>query len=179
MHERKIASSSSSSSSSLSSPLSSSFIYLLAWLVVITLQSFLSPLSLSLSSLSFFFSLYSIVDNEQDIWPDGLDVWIFYSDIMDNGHFPYSYNVLLLVFKCFVGIGPSYLNELLSMKMYSRYNKRYFKDPLWLSKPEMNLKTMGDRVFSAYGPVQWNKLPLSLRSLSSMEIKDGKTIKRQ
>ena len=43
----------------------------------------------------------------------------------------------------------------------------------------MNLKTMGDRAFRAYGPLQWNKFPLSLRSLSNVEIKDGKTIKRQ
>ena len=43
----------------------------------------------------------------------------------------------------------------------------------------MNLKTMVDRAFKAYGPVQWNKLPLSLRSLSFLEIKDDKTIKRQ
>ena len=42
----------------------------------------------------------------------------------------------------------------------------------------MNLKTMGDRAFRAYGPVQWNKLPLSLRSLSNVELKDDKTIKR-
>ena len=47
------------------------------------------------------------------------------------------------------------------------------------SEPGMNMKTMGDRAFRAYGPVQWNKLPLSLRSLSNVEIKDSKTIKRQ
>ena len=29
------------------------------------------------------------------------------------------------------------------------------------------------------GSIQWNKLPLSLRSLSNVEIKDSKTIKRQ
>ena len=89
------------------------------------------------------------------------------------------YKVLLLVFKCLVGIGPSYLKELLSMKTYSRYNTRYSKDKLRLSEPEMNMKTMGDRAFRAYGPVQWNKLPLSLRSLSNVEIKDSTTIKRQ
>ena len=33
----------------------------------------------------------------------------------------------------------------------------------------MNMKTMGDRAFRAYGPVQWNKLPLSLRSLSNVK----------
>ena len=45
----------------------------------------------------------------------------------------------------------------------------------------MNMKTKGDRAFRAHGPVQWNKLPLSLRSLSrpNVEIKDSKTIKRQ
>ena len=65
------------------------------------------------------------------------------------------------------------------MKTYSRYNTRYSKDTLRLSEPEMNMKTMGDRAFRAYGPVQWNKLPLSLRSLSNVEIKDSKTIKIQ
>ena len=45
---------------------------------------------------------------------------------------------LLLVFKCLMGIGPSYLKELLSMKTYSRYNTRYSKDTLRLSEPEMN-----------------------------------------
>ena len=67
----------------------------------------------------------------------------------------------------------------LSMKTYSRYNTRYSKDTLRLSEPEMNMKTMGDRAFREYGPVQWNKLQLSLRSLSNVEIKDSKTIKRQ
>ena len=67
------------------------------------------------------------------------------------------------------------------MKTYSRYNMRYSKDTLRLSEPEMNMKTIGDRAFRAYGPVQWNQLPLSLRSLSNGEIKekDSKTIKRQ
>ena len=64
------------------------------------------------------------------------------------------YKVLLLVFKCLVGIGPSYLKKLLSMKTYSRYNTSYSKDTLRLSEPEMNMKTMGDRAFRAYGPVQ-------------------------
>ena len=50
---------------------------------------------------------------------------------------------------------------------------------LRLSEPEMNMKTMGDRAFMAYGPVQWNKLLLSLRSLSNVEIKDSRTIKVQ
>ena len=58
--------------------------------------------------------------------------------------------VLLLVFKWLMGIGPSYLKELLSIKTYSRYNTRYSKDTLRLSGPEMNLKTMGDRAFKAY-----------------------------
>ena len=89
------------------------------------------------------------------------------------------YKVLLLVFKCLVGIGPSYLKELLSMKTYPPYNTRYSKDTQRLSEPEMNMKTMGDRAFRAYGPVQWNKLTLSLCSLSNVEIKDSKTIKRQ
>ena len=70
-----------------------------------------------------------------------------------------AYKVLLLVFKCLVGIGPSYLNELPSMKTYSRYNTRYSKDPLRLSEPEMNLKSMGDRAFRAYGPVQLEQTP--------------------
>ena len=70
--------------------------------------------------------------------------------------------VVLLVFKSLVGIGPSYLNELLSIKTYSRYNMRYSKHTLRLSEPEMNLKTIGDRALRAYGPVQCNKLPLSL-----------------
>ena len=61
------------------------------------------------------------------------------------------------------------------MKTYSRYNTRYSKDTLRLSEPEMNMKTMGDRAFRAYGPVQRNKLPLSLRSV---EIKDSKTIRQ-
>ena len=41
----------------------------------------------------------------------------------------------------------------------------------------MNLKTIGDRAFRAYGPVQWNKF--SFRPLSSVDIKDDKTLQRQ
>ena len=55
----------------------------------------------------------------------------------------------------------------------------YSKVTLRLSEPEMNMKTIGDRALRAYGPVQWNKFPLTLRSLSNVESKDSKTIKRQ
>ena len=71
------------------------------------------------------------------------------------------------------------LSSLISLLIEARYNTRYSKDTLPLSEPEMNMQTMSDRAFRAYGPVQWNKLPLSLRSLSNVEIKDSKTIKRQ
>ena len=69
------------------------------------------------------------------------------------------YKVLLLVFKCLVGIGPSYLKELLSKKTYSRYNTRYSKDTLRLSEPEMNMKTMGDRAFRALWPCTMEQTP--------------------
>jgi len=82
------------------------------------------------------------------------------------------YKVTLLVYKCLNCNGPSYLSDLLKMKVYSKYDTRYADDKLRLDdakKQKMRLKTMGDRAFSVYAPVAWNKLPLSLRSLSSLE----------
>ena len=55
--------------------------------------------------------------------------------------------VLLLVFKCLLGIGPSYLSELLAMKTYSQYNTRYSEDSLRQSEPA--LKTSDHSVHMA------------------------------
>ena len=46
---------------------------------------------------------------------------------------------------------------------------RSTSDPSLLHIPKSRLKTFGDKSFSVYAPVQWNKLPLSIRTSSSVD----------
>ncbi len=77
------------------------------------------------------------------------------------------YKVLLLTYKSINDLGPSYLAELLNLKIYPR-ETRSSMDALQLEQPLMRLKTVGDRAFSAYAPVIWNQLPLSLRTQTTL-----------
>ena len=77
------------------------------------------------------------------------------------------FKLLLMTFKALNGIGPAYLRDLLVLYQPSRV-LRSASDPLLLVVPKSRLKTYGDRSFSIVAPVQWNKLPLEIRSCQTV-----------
>ena len=69
------------------------------------------------------------------------------------------FKILCYVFKCFHGLAPSYLSELLVVK---------HSQDLSLNIPR-TLTSYGDRSFSCAGPRLWNALPESIRMARSLE----------
>ena len=69
------------------------------------------------------------------------------------------FKILCYVFKCFHGLAPSYLSDLLIVKN---------SEDLSLHIPR-TLTCYGDRSFSCAGPRLWNSLPLEIRFACSLE----------
>ena len=70
-----------------------------------------------------------------------------------------NFKILLLTFKCFYGLAPNYLIDLISIKKQSRYSLRS-NESLLLQLP--GIKThpiLGDRAFQSAAPYLWNALP--------------------
>ena len=82
-------------------------------------------------------------------------------------HLWISFKLLLLTFKALNGAGPAYLRDLLD-RYDSRRGLRSSSDPLLLSIPATRLKTYGDRSFSHAAPMEWNKLPLDIRTCTTV-----------
>ena len=78
------------------------------------------------------------------------------------------FKVLLLTFKALQGDGPLYLQELLLLHQSPR-NLRSSSSPFLLKVPRSKLKTFGDKSFSFVAPEQWNKLPVHIRTSSSVD----------
>ena len=78
------------------------------------------------------------------------------------------FKVLLLVFKDLNGSAPAYISELLHHRTSSRSLRSSSRRLLRI--PRTSRKTNSDRAFSAAGPRLWNKLPLSLRSSSTLTV---------
>ena len=81
--------------------------------------------------------------------------------------FRIKYKILLLVFKCFLGIAPSYLSSLIQsyVPTYPLRSSSAHK----LNQSIRTKKKYGDRAFSVCGPDLWNKLPKQLRECHSVE----------
>ena len=77
------------------------------------------------------------------------------------------FKILLLVFKCLNGLAPTYLSDLLHYHNSPRLLRSSFQN--LLAVPKSRLKTYGDRAFSVVAPRLWNKLPLELRSVTSVD----------
>ena len=77
------------------------------------------------------------------------------------------YKILLLTFKSLHGIAPNYLAEILTPYQPSR-SLRSFNSNLLLV-PRTSTKLYGERAFSAAAPSLWNKLPLHIKSIKSVE----------
>ena len=76
------------------------------------------------------------------------------------------FKILLLVYKSRSGTAPSYLKEVLIDYAPSRTLRSTSKN--LLCKPRTNMKTYGDRAFSACAPKLWNQLPSEIRAAESV-----------
>ena len=75
--------------------------------------------------------------------------------------FRIQYKILVMVFKCLHGEGPSYLASLLERHNPTRSLRS--SDKNMLVKPRTK-RRWGDRAFSAAGPSLWNVLPDKLKN---------------
>ena len=89
--------------------------------------------------------------------------------------FRIEFKILLIVFKIFRGLAPSYLSFLIIPKPVSKYNLRSSNDSTLLSYPNIKPKaTLGERVFVFAAPKLWNALPRLIRESTSIGTFKGK-----
>ena len=79
-----------------------------------------------------------------------------------------TYKILLLTFKTYHGLAPSYLSELVPRYTPVR-TLRSASQPL-LSRPKTTYKQYGQRSFIYAATFLWNNLPLDIRNASSVNI---------
>ena len=78
------------------------------------------------------------------------------------------FKLLLTTFKVLNGHSPSYLNELLEPYEPTRCLRS--GQQRLLKVPPTKLRTFGDRAFCFIAPKLWNKLPIHLRTITSLEV---------
>ena len=83
--------------------------------------------------------------------------------------FRVQFKLLLLVYKSLHNQSPSYITDLLSMKLAANYALHSSAKSL-LIVPKVNCSTLGDRAFAHAAPVIWNSLPLTIKTSSSLAI---------
>ena len=82
--------------------------------------------------------------------------------------FRIDFKVLLLVFKCLNGLGPSYLSDLLLSYQPSRILRS--SGTGLLTVPKVRTKTHGEAAFSHYDPHLWNSLPENIRAAETVDV---------
>uniref|UniRef100_A0A669DS15 Reverse transcriptase domain-containing protein n=1 Tax=Oreochromis niloticus TaxID=8128 RepID=A0A669DS15_ORENI len=82
--------------------------------------------------------------------------------------FRIDFKVLLLVFKCLNGLGPSYLSDLLLPYEPSRTLRSSGTGLLIV--PKVRTHTHGEAAFQWYGPRLWNSLPEELRAAENVHV---------
>ena len=84
--------------------------------------------------------------------------------------FRIEFKILLIVFKIFKGLAPSYLSFLITPKPVSKYNLRSSSDSTLLSYPNVKPKaTLGERAFLFAAPKLWNAVPRFIRESISVD----------
>ena len=80
------------------------------------------------------------------------------------------FKILLLAYMCLHGTAPSYLREMLKEYVPPRTLRSTPRN--LLCEPRTNMKTYGDRSFSAFAsaPKLWNQLPNNIRAAGSVGI---------
>ena len=83
--------------------------------------------------------------------------------------FRIEFKILLIVFKIFKGLAPSYSSFLITPKPVSKYNLRSSSDSTLPSYPNVKLKaTLGERAFLLAAPKLWNAVPRFIREFISI-----------
>ena len=82
--------------------------------------------------------------------------------------FRIKFKIALLVFKCINNTGPEYLKELLCIREVKRRSSRLDDDFYLLKMPPKCNFSRSEAAFSHQGPIIWNELPFSVRSLTSL-----------
>ena len=82
--------------------------------------------------------------------------------------FRIDFKVLLVVYKCLNGLGPSYLSDLLLNYEPSRTLRSSGTGLLVV--PKVKTKTYGEASFHYYGPRLWNSLPEDLRAAETVDV---------
>ena len=75
------------------------------------------------------------------------------------------FKILLLAFKAIHGLAPAYIGNILIFPRAILDNSGILLEP---PRGKM-LTTLGQRAFQAAAPHVWNKLPLQLRTIGSVE----------
>ena len=84
--------------------------------------------------------------------------------------FRIEFKTLLIVFKIFKGLPPSYLSFLITPKPVSKYNLRSSSDSTLLSYLNIKPKaTLGERAFLFAAPKLWNAVPRVIRESISID----------
>ena len=78
------------------------------------------------------------------------------------------FKILILVFKATDGLAPPHINDLISVKPKSFYNRRSHSSLLLEPPKEKMLSTLGARSFYATAPCLWNSLPAELHDIQSL-----------
>ncbi len=76
------------------------------------------------------------------------------------------FKILLLTYKALHGKAPAYLSDMLSYKEGRTLRSTQLN---LLYVPKTKCVTFGDRAFSVYAPREWNKLPLEIRNLDTVD----------
>ena len=84
--------------------------------------------------------------------------------------FRIDYKVLLITYKALNGIAPSYISDLINVKVSHRYSLRNSQELLLQTPSVKTLVTLGDRSFSLAAPKLWNNLPNSIRNAPSLQL---------
>uniref|UniRef100_A0A3B3H962 Reverse transcriptase domain-containing protein n=1 Tax=Oryzias latipes TaxID=8090 RepID=A0A3B3H962_ORYLA len=82
--------------------------------------------------------------------------------------FRIDFKILLMVYKCFYGLGPDYLNDILLKYEPSRTLRSSGAGLLVV--PKVRTKTYGEASFCHHGPRLWNGLPENLRAAETVEV---------
>jgi len=80
------------------------------------------------------------------------------------------FKILILRFKAIYNMSPSYISNLVSIKLCSVYSLRS-NSSLFLDCPKGRMpSTLGARSFYAAAPKLWNGLPANIREITSLSI---------
>ena len=82
--------------------------------------------------------------------------------------FRIKFKVALSVFKCINNLGPEYLKNLIQLRDIKRRSSRLDDDFYILKMPPRCNFSRSEAAFSHQGPLIWNELPFSIRSLTSL-----------